>query len=413
MPLTPEFSIRQDTEFLYFEIRCPNVCAKEMELLVVGSEFHFFADPYLLVLHFGHRLVESERCSAEYDLDSGFFRARIEKAVRGEDFPEILLFTTLKPKAPQRPLVEVVSRSEPLGYIDEEPDPSNYGFAQWATNFFENLDDVIPYVTDVPNPDRLPLPGRRTARIAAERAAFDPDHVIHNCLNSLTFSVDEVRELRGDFTREQARALYEIPRREFLMSRDTARKNFLSISDVVFACVYDTIVFGIQGSCESHWTIAKISPTLAWFDLPISPPDVVLTVVRRCLVYPLLRNYSFAKLCWEQTVELFKEGKTPILKALLRARTMVEKAEHRWRLNRLYIEPMICWIQDLDEREFATYVDELVAALLEFPPREAIDSQWCIELIEKYAEKLKREVPVAQEPVVTRDMIVAGECAKE
>jgi protein SHQ1 len=384
-----------------------------MELLIVGSEFHFFADPYLLVLHFQHRLVESERCTAEYDIDSALFRARIEKAIPGEDFPEILLFTRLKPKGPPKPSIEVISRSGPLEYIDEDPDPGKYGFAHWAANFFENLDDVIPYVADIPNPDRLPLPGRRIARIEDERAQFDPDHVINDCLNPPTFSLDSVRELRGEFTGEQARKLYEIPRREFLMSRDTARKSFLSISDVVFACVYDTIMFGVEGSCESHWTIGKISPTLAWFDLPISPPDVVLTLVRRCLVYPMFRNYSFAKLCWEQTVALFKEGKTPILKALLRTKSMIEKGEHRWRLNRLYIEPMICWIQDLDGQEFAAYVDELAAAVVEFPPRETIDNQWCIELIERYAEKQKREAPAAPEPVPTRDLIVAAECSKK
>ena len=52
MVLTPEFTISQDSNFIYITIKCPNVRAKEMEMLIIDTEFHFSAEPYLLVLHF-------------------------------------------------------------------------------------------------------------------------------------------------------------------------------------------------------------------------------------------------------------------------------------------------------------------------------------------------------------------------
>jgi hypothetical protein len=62
-------------------------------------------------------------------------------------------------------------------------------------------------------------------------------------------------------------------------------------------------MFGVEGSCEVHWTIAKISRTFAWFDLPNS----VIIVQRHCMVYPTYRNHLFAKSCSEGTMD-FSRG---------------------------------------------------------------------------------------------------------
>ena len=78
MVLTPDFSLSQDDRFVYFKIKCPNVKASEMEMTVVGTEFHFWAEPYLLVLNFEHRLVDNENGSAKYDIETGEFEAKLE-----------------------------------------------------------------------------------------------------------------------------------------------------------------------------------------------------------------------------------------------------------------------------------------------------------------------------------------------
>lgn len=391
MVLTPDFSLSQDDRFVYFKIKCPNVKASEMEMTVVGTEFHFWAEPYLLVLNFEHRLVDNENGSAKYDIETGYFEAKLEKAVPGEDFPELVLLTTLRPKPKPTPKIEVLSRSDDLDYIEGELDETRYGFNAWAGNFFENIEEVIPYVADIPEPDKVKLPERRELRMEQESEDFDPDQIINDYLHPQPHDMSDVDKFREPFSDAENKKLYGFPRKEYLMSKETAEKSFLQIFEVAYGVVYDTAMFGFEGSCESHWTIAKLSATLSWFDVPQNPEDLLLTIVRRSLAYPIYRNYGFAKTCCEKTLSLFKEGRPAVLKCLMKAHAMMEKGEHRWRQNRLYIEPMISWLQLLKQDEYNEYVDKLKMAMEKFPEREAADEQWCIELLEKYAEKQKKD----------------------
>ena len=391
MVLTPEFSLAQDERFVYFTIRCPNVRASEMEMVIAGTEFHFWAEPYLLVLNFEHKLVDNEHGSAKYDIESGVFEAKLEKAVRGEDFPELVLLTTLKPKPKAAPKIEVLARSDDLDYVDEELEPTGYGFNSWATGFFENLEDVIPYVADIPEPDATPLPRRREMRMEQESEDFDPDQIINDFLNPQPYELADVDKFLEPLSPQETKKLYGFPRKEYLMSRATAEKCFFQIFEVVYGVVYDTAMFGLEGSCESHWTIAKLSATLSWFDVPESADDMILTLVRRTLAYPIYRSYDFAYTCCDKTMAIFDEGRPAVLKCLMKAHAMMEKGEHRWRQNRLYIEPMISWLQLLKQEEYDKYFAKVKSAMSRFPPQDAIDDQWCIELLEKYAAKQRQK----------------------
>ena len=413
MVLTPEFTITQDSCFLYFKIKCPNVRAKEMEMEIIGTEFHFYADPYLLVLNFQHRILDSENGYAKYDIESGIFSAKIEKENPGEDFPEIALFTTLKPLPKQTPLIEVIDRSSALEYTDVDPDPMKYGFNFWASNFFENIENTIPYITDIEKPDETIVSQRRKLRLDKENEDFDPDQIFFDYMNPQTYETNGLDALMGDFTSDESRKLLKIPRLEFLMSRPTSKICFFSTVDVVYACVYDVLMFGIEGSCESHWTISKISSTLSWFDIFNDAKDLVLSTLKRVLVYPVFKNYDVAKLCWEKTVNMLIKGKTPILKALLHTKEMIEKGEQRWRLNRLYVDPMICWIQELPQEDFDAYSKEIEDAVKDFPKKENICEDWCIDLLEKLAQKKMNEMKKKDTKEVKNDVSFSSKFAEE
>ena len=393
MPITPDFSIRQDHDFLYFTIKCPNVRAKDMDLVVADTDFHFSAEPYLLILHFQHSLRDGEGCTAAYDIDSGIFTATIRKRNPGEDFPEILLFTSLKHPVNDRnetkPLIEVVGRTCALEYIDDPPNINNYGFNFWAHDFFENLEEIIPYVTDIPNPDTTPLPYRSQERMEKEDEDYDPDRVINDFLNPFPIEKDELSLFYKEFTDAEKKKLLEIKRLEFLMNRDVAKSSFYSIAEVVYSSVMDVICFGAEGSCESHWTIAKLSPTLSWFDSFSDPKDMIIATVRRTMEYCVTRSFSVAELGWKETAKLLRSGRTGVLKALIRAKNAMEKAEHRWRLNRLYIDPMISWIQELKEDEYKQYVEDVCKNVDSFITKDEVSHDWCIDLLEKYAVKMK------------------------
>lgn len=411
MVVVPEFTLSQDSDFVYVSINCPNVRASDMELVIIGTEFHFSSDPYLLFLNFEHRILDSERGTASYDVDSGVFSAKLEKAVPGEDFPELVLLSTLKPRRTPsaRPLISVVVGSASISYDDSAPDPANYGFNFWAHRYFSNVEDTIPYVCDLPRPDDTPHPLRRAARTAAELDDFDPDQVMIDYVRPPPYDASAADAYLSALTPAESKALLAVPTLDFLMSRATARLCFLSCVDVVFATVYDTVLFGADGTCESHWTIAKLSSTLSWFDAFDDAADLVLACVRRVLAYPLYRSYSFARLCWERTAALLLGGRAPLLKCLLHARAMMERGEFRWRLNRLYIDPMIAWLQELDEGDFVAFSDEVRGAVDAFPAAAAVEDEWCVDLLERLAEKRRAEIEA--DPPEEEEAAVLQRCA--
>lgn len=390
MPLTPDFWITQDHDFLHFTIKCPNVRAKDMDLFVADTEFNFNAEPYMLVLHFQHSMRDGEGCTASYDIDTGMFTCTIKKAIPGEDFPEILLLTTLKaPAKPQKQLFEVVSRDTALEWTEDPPDISHYGFNFWAIDFFENMEEIIPYVAEIPDPDHTILPARRKQRIEKEEEDYDPDRVISDYLNPFEITPEELKIFYEDFTPDERKKLLDIKRVEFLMSKDVARSSFYSIAEVCYSSVMDVICFGAEGSCESNWTIAKLSPTLSWFDSFEDPREMIIATIRRTMAYCVTRSYSVSERCWKETARLIKNGRTGIIKALVRAKAALEKAEHRWRINKLYIDPMISWIQELKEEEFQQFAKEVCDQVNNFPTKDEVCYDWCIDLLEKYAIKMR------------------------
>lgn len=99
MPLTPEFCIRQDDEFIYVIIKVPFIRIKDTEILTDGVDFTFYCKPYLLKLAFPHELedCEDERCKAVYDpnTDNGVITAHLAKKEKGCHFPDLDLTTRL------------------------------------------------------------------------------------------------------------------------------------------------------------------------------------------------------------------------------------------------------------------------------------------------------------------------------
>jgi hypothetical protein len=51
---------------------------------------------------------------------------------------------------------------------------------------------------------------------------------------------------------------------------------------------------------------------------------------------------------------------------------------------------MICFVQDVKDGEFNANTEELASMVARFPPREAVDEEWCIELLERVAEKQQK-----------------------
>jgi protein SHQ1 len=99
MPVTPEFTIHQDDEFLFVVIKVPFLRIKDTEIHTDGVDFTFYCKPYLLKLCFPHELedCDDERCRAVYDpnTDNGVITAHLAKKDKGCHFPDLDLTTRL------------------------------------------------------------------------------------------------------------------------------------------------------------------------------------------------------------------------------------------------------------------------------------------------------------------------------
>ena len=163
------------------------------------------------------------------------------------------------------------------------------------------------------------------------------------------------------------------------MSQNQIQSTLLSLLDILFAYAYDHRTTGGDPTVESSWTVAILSPTLSWFDaynaveteaadvteaaIPTdTPADVLLWCIRRSLVYPYLRSYNLAAMVAGDAISILQGGRRVALRCLLQLRKIFENSTGHYLLNKLYIDPIIFWIQSIEESvlsEFAGGMEKL------------------------------------------------------
>jgi protein SHQ1 len=90
--------------------------------------------------------------------------------------------------------------------------------------------------------------------------------------------------------------------------------------------------------------------------------DVIRSVYRRILIYPIYRNYDLAQTCLSDAKGIFNQGKQAVLRVLLSIKTLFEHSEPRYLLNRLFLDDMIIWLQNLEGLSFREFQRELSEA---------------------------------------------------
>ena len=161
------------------------------------------------------------------------------------------------------------------------------------------------------------------------------------------------------------------------MSRNQIQSTLLCLLDILFAYAYDHRTTGGDPTVESSWTVAILSPTLSWFDAynaaeaadvtesaisTDTPADVLLWCIRRSLVYPYLRSYNLGAKIAGDAISILQGGRRVVLRCLLQLRKIFENSTGHYLLNKLYIDPIIFWIQSIEESvlsEFAGGMEKL------------------------------------------------------
>ena len=95
--ITPFFTVDQDDEFVFVEVKVTHIrfSTKNVEIVVDEELFVFSLSPYYLRLRFPYPCVDDERALSGYDSKSESVKLRIPKANKGQYFPDLDLTAKL------------------------------------------------------------------------------------------------------------------------------------------------------------------------------------------------------------------------------------------------------------------------------------------------------------------------------
>ncbi len=123
---------------------------------------------------------------------------------------------------------------------------------------------------------------------------------------------------------------------------------------LLMAYVYDHLATMGDSTVESAWTIFVLSPGLSWLDTSPSKSVEKTTkaFLRRVLVYPYWRNVESLgrKVLTESLTLMQMQGIHGITKALLQIRAILDTSEVHYLGNKLFVDPYLYWIQNLNEQ---------------------------------------------------------------
>lgn len=370
--ITPRFRLSQDDDFLYISIRVPYVKISDMETLIDGAHFQFYLKPYNLDLNFKQRLIEDGRESATYDVDKGEVLCKVPKETPKEYFEELdMIAQLLNPKKPKQepPKIESLDESE-ISKVQEElrHTVDYYGFNRTYRKFFKNLDEEKHEICDI-DPDSYPVPMRTEMKESIEQEDFDVDRYLEDMddegaaeVMRLNFEslfrpyLPTLEEMMSDLNLD---ALIRLGNRSLLLNMNLEYRMLLQLLDIVMSFCYDFRTMKGDHTCESAWDINKLSASLSCMVEFEEISEVVRSIFRRVLIYPIYRNYDLALLCLGDTKHIFSQGKQAILRVLLSVKTQFERSEPRYLLNRLFIDDMIIWLQNLEISSFREFQREL------------------------------------------------------
>jgi len=319
---------------------------------------------------------------------------------------------------------------EDLLSVNNENRP-NYGLFQHFSNVFKDYarEGLAHEMLECPNPDEVynttnnnvdgdnntsKQENRRETRLEMENEKFDTDRYLNDlCVeeegdmifdsamlmvphwaanqssssdtsneesNELTIdnvtsqlsklTTTEEKQLNTFFTAEESHLLATLPPQSNIpiqLSAEQKRSAFLSLTDILFAYVYDHRTTDGDPTVESSWTVMILSPSLSWLENYNPPYDTILDVIRwnirRSLIYPYLRSYALAIKLANDVCQIIKCGRRTVIRCLLQLHQIMEKSETHYLFNKLYIDPLLDWIQRCEEDEVIEFGKEVKDAL--------------------------------------------------
>ncbi|KAK9246842.1 SHQ1 protein-domain-containing protein [Lipomyces tetrasporus] len=296
--ITPHFSVRQDAEFVYIDIKVTHIKAQNVELRAEDDIFMFSLPPYYLRLHFPGNLVDDDRASASFDLDTSLLAVKFPKENPGEDFPDLDLMTKLLARVGEEaqtdsaggsstPVVSNKIMIEELGsdhdsdnqamddgltcaqrkYFLEFNDAENfdwqitqelpsaeqesllsskYGFNLQYSGFLRQTAETGNDINDLDSPESSTIDSRSKERVEKEDKKFDPGYYLSDLLENeditelIEFKPRLVLSIQQSLQGKSADAMAEMEFTELEKKRmmNLPRRTYIIDSMVCLKAVY-------------------------------------------------------------------------------------------------------------------------------------------------------------------------------
>ncbi|KAK7207532.1 SHQ1 protein-domain-containing protein [Myxozyma melibiosi] len=435
--ITPQFSVRQDDEYVYIDIKVVHLKAQNAEISAEGDVFWFSLSPYYLRLHFPGNIVDDDRASASLDISKSILNVKFPKETPGEVFPDLDLMTKLLARldgseAPvKKPLIQEIGstpnddsemQDDPAdlsekqkSYIQEMTDAQSfdwqieqempdseelltarYGFNLQYSGYLQQTRDIGNDINDLDDPETSTIESRREERIKKENEKFDPDYYYADFAGNdeipalIAYEPSLIRlakEVPGttaevEFSEEEKKKMLELPRRTYMIdSMESMRSLYLNLIPIVFAYCYDMRTMMDDHTSESAWTVGKLAANVACLDSSFpSIQQIKIACLRRALAYPLYRNYDLALKCWEDSHLILRAGKRVVLKALLDVNHLFAFHDVYYVYSKIVTEDYCSWIQTANDAVLQSLANDMKNC-----QTSKEDLSWGLEAIETAA----------------------------
>ncbi|EGV64151.1 hypothetical protein PSN45_003742 [Yamadazyma tenuis] len=353
--LTPFFTISQNDEFVFIEVKITHVRfnSTTIEMTVDGPVFIFSLSPYYLRLRLPHNCVDDERSHAEFDAKNDCVNIKIPKETKGQDFPDLDLTAKLLARTNELVSSENISSKSLIEEMDvdnsittkaalaegekfdwevsqQAPEssvvsPANmYGFNNQYSNIIgvsmSNGNDI----NELANPENTPESQRIMERLIKENIKFDPEYYAADFMMSQDVQQDEkdfksLMEWKNpvssrflkwykaqqakpkeaqesvmgvEFSKEQQQKMLDLPKKTYLISSSYKPELYLLIVSLLFAYHFDLRETEGDHNIESAWTIGKIVPQFGALDSKIVVGDSD-TPIRATIITCIRRSLCF------------------------------------------------------------------------------------------------------------------------
>eukprot|EP00977_Amphora_coffeiformis_P014019 scaffold3823_cov195-Amphora_coffeaeformis.AAC.29 len=189
----------------------------------------------------------------------------------------------------------------------------------------------------------------------------DPDTLLTEELSQLSLQSPQNVAFFTDDEQQQLMAI-PYPLLPTTITDQHAQRLSAGLVDLLFAYVYDHLTTCGDPTVESAWTISILSASLSCLDdwLDINDPTIssgndndgkslVMSVgyscLRRCLVYPYLRNFALGVHCLDQVRHIISQGVRCVLRCFLQTRAILDHSELYYLGNKLWMDPYLAWLQ--------------------------------------------------------------------